>query len=74
MPLALLIALLLCVALFVYALRVTGERNRLQREVAIWRDGASGITISFDPAILSETPRQRALKAQRIVEKAKRRK
>jgi hypothetical protein len=68
MELALLIALLFCVALFVYALRVTGERNRLEREVAIWRDGTSGITISFDSAtILDDSPRQRQERAAKIL-------
>ena len=37
MELAFLIALLFCIALGVYALRVAGQRNRLRDEVALWR-------------------------------------
>jgi hypothetical protein len=65
--LALLIALLFCVALFAYALRVTGDRNRLQREVEIWRDGASGFVIAYGSETRQDSPRQRQERAAKIL-------
>lgn len=79
MPLAFLLALLLCIALGVYALRVAGERNRLQREVDIWRDSACGFTIVYGNAgwLAQDSARQRQLRAAKVLDgarKARRRK
>lgn len=70
MTLALLISLLLCIALFVYALRVAGERNELQREVELWRESARGFTITIGP-FAGDSAHQRTLRAQRVVEEAR---
>ena len=73
MTLALLIALLACVALGVYALRVTGERN-------IWRDEARvarallvdrRVMVKLGADYSQESPRQRHAQAAAVLADAR---
>lgn len=68
METALLVALCLCIALFVYALRVAGERNRLRDEVQAKRTES---IVVYGASFAGDSARQRALRAQRVVESAK---
>jgi hypothetical protein len=67
MPLALLIALLGCVALFIYALRITGNRNW-------WRDKAvtlSTVVIAYGPSFTQDTPARRIKQALELGQRGK---
>lgn len=77
MTTAFLIALLFCIALFVYALRVTGDRNRLQREAEFWRDAEadrlrSSTVVVFGTDFANDSPRKRELRAVAALRKARR--